>query len=736
MAWRRRLLILILIMTIVSLVITGITIFILYNVAFEQSQDRLVEIVKNQARLIEAIARFDAAHSEQDYPGGSAEATLSQIIDAHERYEGFGETGEFTLARREGNHITFLLSLRHERGKRSSPVPFDADRAEPMRRALSGMSGTLIGLDYRGTIVLAAHEPVANLGWGVVAKIDLAEIREPYVRAGVIAIGWSLFVLLLGVVLFLRVINPMVGRLEENEERLRQITETIQEAFWLATPDWSQVLYVSPAYEALSGRSCESLYANPRSWLDAVVEEDRKKVIDDISRRNTGQPTAAEFPEYRIVRPDGSVRWILTRSFPIRDERDRYYRIAGLAEDISDRKRAEDGLKRAHDELETRVEERTAELRVANESLLAEIEERKATVRALRKVRDSLAEAQRIAHLGNWDWDIVNDKLYWSDEIYRIFGLNPQEFGATYEAFMRSVHPDNREDVEQAVGRALQEREPYSIDHRIVLPDGAERMVHEQGEVTFDEDGKPARMMGTVQDITERKRAEEELRVSQEELRHLSAQLLEAQERERKRVARELHDGLGQTLSAMKFRIENTIGELDAEEQAESADALKNLVSMAQRAVEEVRRISKNLWPSTLDDLGLLPTISWFCREFGEMHPHVRIEREMAVQEDSVPDPLKITIYRVLQEAMNNVARHSRASEVSLSLKEEDGRLHLTIRDNGVGFDTDPTAPQKGLDRGLGLASMKERTQLSSGRFAIESRPGSGTTILASWKCT
>ena len=736
MAWRRRLLILILIMTIVSLVITGITIFILYNVAFEQSQDRLVEIVKNEARLIEAIARFNAAHSEQDSPGGSAEATLSQIIDAHERYEGFGETGEFTLARREGSDIAFLLSHRHEQGKRPSPVPFDADRTEPMRRALSGMSGTLIGRDYRGAIVLAAHEAIANLGWGVVAKIDLAEIREPYVRAGVIAIGWSLFVLLLGVVLFLRVINPMVGRLEENEERFRQITETIQEAFWLATPDWSQVLYVSPAYEALSGRSCESLYANPRSWLDAVVEEDRKKVIDDISRRNTGRPTAAEFPEYRIVRPDGSVRWILTRSFPIRDERGQIFRIAGLAEDISDRKRAEDGLKRARDELEMRVEARTAELRVANESLLAEIEERKATVRALRKVRDSLAEAQRIAHLGNWDWDIVDDKLYWSDEIYRIFGLNPQGFGATYEAFMRSVHPDNREDVQQAVSRALQEREPYSIDHRIVLPDGSERMVHEQGEVTFDEDGKPARMMGTVQDITERKKAEEELKVSQEELRHLSAQLLEAQERERKRVARELHDGLGQTLSAMKFRIENTIGELDAEEQAESADALKNLVSMAQRAVEEVRRISKNLWPSILDDLGLLPTISWFCREFGEMHPHVRIEREMAVQEDSVPDPLKITIYRVLQEAMNNVARHSRASEVSLSLKEEDGHLHLTIRDNGVGFDTAPTAPQKGLDRGLGLASMKERTQLSSGRFAIESRPGSGTTILASWKCT
>jgi PAS domain S-box-containing protein len=554
-------------------------------------------------------------------------------------------------------------------------------------------------------------------------------------NAGVIAIGWSLFVLLLGVVLFLRVINPMVGRLQENEERFRQITETIQEVFWLGTPDWSQVLYISPAYEAVWGRSCESLYANPRSWLDAVVEEDRQKVVADINSRSTGLPTAPEFPEYRIVRPDGSIRWVLARSFPIRDATGQMYRIAGIAEDISKRKRAEDELKKARDELERRVKERTSELSVANESLLAEIEERKATLRTLRKVRDSLSEAQRIARLGNWDWDIVNNRLHWSDEIYRIFGLKPQEFEATYEAFLRSVHPDDRRQVQEAVESALGDREPYSIDHRILLPDGSERMVHEQGEVAFDETGKAVRMMGTVQDITERKAVEEELIASQEELRQMSAQLLEAEERERKRVARELHDGLGQTLSAMKLRIESTIGELGAREKAGSADALENLVPMAQRAVEEVRRISKNLWPSILDDLGLLPTISWFCREFGAMHPGVRIEKEMAVEEDKVPAPLKVVIYRVLQEAMNNAARHSRADELSVSLKEEDGHLHLAIRDNGVGFDPEKPPAQEGTDRGLGLASMKERTELSGGRFAVDSRPGAGTTIIASWEC-
>ena len=132
--------------------------------------------------------------------------------------------------------------------------------------------------------------------------------------------------------------------------------------------------------------------------------------------------------------------------------------------------------------------------------------------KAMRKNEASLANAQRIAHLGNWEWNIVTNELRWSDEIYRIFGLSPQEFGATYEAFLNSVHPDDREFVKKSVNNALYEKMPYSIDHRIVLPNGTERIVHEQAEVVFDNTGKAIQMKGTVQDVTERKRAEEEIR--------------------------------------------------------------------------------------------------------------------------------------------------------------------------------------------------------------------------------
>ena len=179
-----------------------------------------------------------------------------------------------------------------------------------------------------------------------------------------------------------------------------------------------------------------------------------------------------------------------------------------------ERKQSEEALRRAYDELDMRVQERTLELVLTNEALIVEIAERKKAEEALQKSEASLAEAQRIAGLGNWDLDIQTNELQWSDEIYRIFGLSPKEFGATFDEFMNYVHADDREFVKKSVGEALYGR-PYDIEHRIILPDGTIRIVHEQGEVTFGESGEPLRMLGTVQDITESKEKEMRLIMSE-----------------------------------------------------------------------------------------------------------------------------------------------------------------------------------------------------------------------------
>ncbi len=220
---------LILIMTAVSGSIGLAAVGLLYHAAFEEERQRLVEIAKSHARLIEAVARFNETYSRH-YPKGPREATLSQIQDAHAVYEGFGRTGEFTLAERQADSIQFILSFRHAEIDLPKRIPLQSNLAEPMRRALAGHSGTLVGLDYRGMTVLAAHEPVALLDLGIVAKLDLAEIRAPFLRAGSIVGGTAIVLIAAGTFLFFRVSKPILQHIADSEERFRSISTAAQDA--------------------------------------------------------------------------------------------------------------------------------------------------------------------------------------------------------------------------------------------------------------------------------------------------------------------------------------------------------------------------------------------------------------------------------------------------------------------------------------------------------------------------
>jgi len=356
---KKHILLLTLIMTLVSLTVGGVAIGLLYQAAFEQQRNHLQEVVQGQARLVESVAQFDALYSQAIYPGGSFAATLSQIRLAHDRHDHFGESGNFLIGRNQNHHIEFLLNRRTGDDITAlPPVPWDSDIAEPMRRALSGESGIMEGLDYRGINVLAAYEPVTILNLGMVAKIDMSEIRAPFIKAGIIACTIAVTVIILGILLFRKIGNPLIEQLSKQARTL---------------------------------------------------DENRK----------------------------------------------------------------------------------------------------------------SLARAQQIAHVGNWEWDITRGDLSWSDEIYRIFGLQPQEFEATYEAFLNAIHPDDREAVQEAVNLALEQHQPYRIEHRILHPDGSLRQVLERGEVIFNDTGEPLHMTGTVMDITERTKIEERLKKSEEQMRTL-----------------------------------------------------------------------------------------------------------------------------------------------------------------------------------------------------------------------
>ena len=221
MSPRKRMLLLVTIMASIVIVVEVITIGILYHTALTEEKSRLVEAAKSQARLIEGVARFDSIYSN-DYPHGAREATLSQIKDAHSKYRGFGNTGEFTLSKKENNQIVFLLSHRHYDLDEPKPIQWDSNLAEPMRLALSGRSGVIIGFDYRGEKVLAAYEPVAELDLGIVAKIDLAEVRAPFFRAGIITAIIAAVLIVIGVSLFFKVTNPILKRLNDTVDKLQK----------------------------------------------------------------------------------------------------------------------------------------------------------------------------------------------------------------------------------------------------------------------------------------------------------------------------------------------------------------------------------------------------------------------------------------------------------------------------------------------------------------------------------
>lgn len=240
-------------------------------------------------------------------------------------------------------------------------------------------------------------------------------------------------------------------------------------------------------------------------------------------------------------------------------------------------------------------------------------------------------------------------------------------------------------------------------------------------------------LLALIRDVTERKEAEEALRKNERELRDLSSRLLSVQEDEKKRLARELHDGFGQTLIAIKFGVENSLRELRNDSPSSAAQSLAEVITVVQRAIEEVRRVTLDLRPTILDNLGIVATISWFCQEFQKLCPTIRVKEDIAVKEKEVPPLLKSTIFRIVQEAFTNIAKHSTARLVHLVLVRKGRAIEVIIEDNGRGFDPEKLRESPASSQGMGLTTMEERTKLSGGTFSLTTAPGKGTSVRVSW---
>lgn len=457
--------------------------------------------------------------------------------------------------------------------------------------------------------------------------------------------------------------------------------------------------------------------------LFGVKKEDWTNGYDDFIRvlhpedRNRVEKTVTEScaegraysMDYRIIRPDGIERFIHEEG-EVTCIDDTLVKLSGTVQDITER--------------------------VASEA-------------ALRISEASLANAQRIAHIGSWDWNIVANELEWSDEIYRIFGVAPQEFGATYDAFIGYVHPDDREFVAREVNEALLGRKPYSIDHRIVLSGGAEKIVHEQAEVIFDETGRAVKMSGTIQDVTERKKAEEEVRKLNVELEQRVAGRI-----------RELQ-GAYQELEAFSYSVAHDLRAplriidgfsrillKDYDESLDSTgrDYLARLQGASQRMgqlIDALLKLSHVMRTGIArEDVDLSAVAGNVAEELKKSQPERRavfvIKEGLFVKADT--SLLRLVMENLIGNAWKFTSKKEEAAiEVGMETAA-DGSAVYFVRDNGAGFD------MKYSDRlfnpfqrlhtemefpgtGIGLATVQRIIQRHGGRIWAVGQKDRGATF-------
>ncbi len=462
--------------------------------------------------------------------------------------------------------------------------------------------------------------------------------------------------------------------LRESEERLRLAAEAGRTYAF----DWDMVTDV-----IVRSGQCADVF----NWMEdpardtgqqflARIHPDDRWVYANPDVRFTPRDSAYQ-NDFRLLRPDGSVVWLETRGRAFFDREGRTLRIMGMAANVTARKEVEEALHR----------------------------------------RDGqLAEAQRIAKLGSWRWDVATAKVIWSEELYRISGRDPGLPAPSYEEHPRLFTPDSWERLRHAVEEALHAGTSYELDLQMVRPDGTKRWLLGRGEAQLDSVGRTVQLHGTVQDITERKAVEEMLR-------DVSGRLITAHEEERTRIARELHDDLSQQMALLHCgleRFEQDEGSFAAPER------LRNLVEIAEHVSSDIHDLSHRLHPSRLDVLGLLPSLAGFCREFSKLH-QVEVQFTHHGTPENISSDLSLCLFRIAQESLRNVVKHSGAVQATVELLGGKNHIELCVVDTGIGFDS--ASPK--CRQGVGLVSMRERLRLIGGGLTVESLIPHGTRVRA-----
>jgi PAS domain S-box-containing protein len=519
--------------------------------------------------------------------------------------------------------------------------------------------------------------------------------------------------------------------LRKSEERFREMAENIREVFWLFDVTEQRVIYVSPAYEEIWGRSIETLYDRYEEWAESIHPDDlshAEESFGKIIEAGGGQPR-----EYRIIHSDGTVRWVSDRGFPIADESGKVLRVAGIAEDITERKRTDEELRQ--------YSERLRILHEIDRAILAAQSQQAIAVAALSRIRSLLPilarasvalfdlendEVRLLAVHTNGETNIGTEALFSLEE----FGI-PEEF---YEGRTVVIEDIPLQPQHSSVDQALREEGMRSIINVPLifqgeligtLNFGAEEPAafsQEHLEIAEELAGQLAVAIQNAQlfnSVTEQR----------EELRALAVRLEELEDEERRRFVQELHDSVGQNLSALSINL-NFVGKLlPPGTDTMVSDRLADCLTLVEETAERTRNLMAELRPTVLDDYGLMAALRWHVERFSErteLTTTLLPEQELKVK---LPPTVETAIFRIAQEALTNIVKHAKASQVTLQVEEVEGGVRLVIADDGGGVDP-KILRQPGGQLGWGLVTMRERAAAVGGHLSVNSELGKGTQVV------